>query len=359
MTFDIIVPVFQSKNILEVFVDSLLHTIQVKSNIIFINDNSPMDTSRYLSQIAKRTGDNYNITVVNHSSSMGCSCCINEGLSKISGDIVVTIDSDTILLDGWQEKLICGFQDPSVGCVGGVLLYPQTGGIQSCGVVFSNSASKHLFLNSKPERLQKYTMLDVQSTIFAFCALRSAVVHEIGFLDTDFFNGYEDIDYQLRIKEAGYKIKINTDIKLYHWEKSSGIQRNWNRKSNIGLLWKKHSDYIKSDFWEYLHKEIQEFKFIKESYILLDCCQSRTDAKIAGDILKKYIHITNFINCSSFCVEGKSVWIPEIVNSDLYRIPNPLIILCENFVCKFRKNGTTVPLRRSGHFVLNGVLLQN
>lgn len=346
MIFDIIVPVFQSKNILEIFVDSLLRTIKVKSNVIFINDNSPIDSYHYLAQIAKRSDEKYNIILLNHSNSMGCSFCINEGLSKISGDIVVIIDSDTILLDGWQEELIREFQDPMVGCVGGVLLYPQTGGIQSCGVVFSNSASKHLFLNSKPERLDKYRSLDVQSTIFAFCAVRSAVISKVGFLDTDFFNGYEDIDYQIRIKKAGYKIKINTNIKLYHWEKSSGIQRNWNRKSNIGLLWKKHSNYIKSDLWEYLKIEIQEFEFVQGTHILLDCCQSRTDAKIAGDILKKYIHINSSINCFSFCVEGKSIWIPEIINGDLYRIPTPLLILCENFV-QLRDNNYWYQLRKN------------
>lgn len=346
MTFDIIVPVFQSKNILEIFVDSLLRTIQVKSNIIFINDNSPADTFQYLTQIAKQSAENYHITLLNHSCSMGCSFCINEGFSRISGDIVVTIDSDTILLDGWQEKLICAFNDSTVGCVGGVLLYPQTGGIQSCGIVFSNSTSKHLFLNSKPERLDKYSVLDVQSTVFAFCAFRSDIIHKIGFLDTDFFNGYEDIDYQIRVKRAGYKIIIHTGIKLYHWEKSSGIQRNWNRKSNIGLLWKKHSDYIKSDFWGYLHREIQEFDFTKSSYILLDCCQSRTDARIADDILKEYVHITNSVNCSGLCLEGKSVWIPEIVNNDLYRIPIPLLILCENFV-QLRDNNYWYQLRKS------------
>ena len=95
MTFDIIVPVFQSKNILEIFVDSLLRTIQVKSNIIFINDNSPADTFQYLTQIAKQSGENYHITLLNHSCSMGCSFCINEGFSKISRDIVETIKTNS------------------------------------------------------------------------------------------------------------------------------------------------------------------------------------------------------------------------------------------------------------------------
>lgn len=346
MTFDIIVPVFQSKNILQLFFESLIKTITIQSNIIFINDNSPAETSQYLNDIKENKSSLYKIYVINHEKTQGSSVCINDGFHRVSGDIVVTIDSDMIMQEHWQEYLIESFQDEYVGCVGGILLYPQTGGIQSCGIVFSNSTSKHLFLNSKLERLAKYDQLNVQSTIFAFCAIRKTVIDKVGLMDSDFFNGYEDIDYQLRIKEAGYKIVINKKIKLYHWEKSNGVKRNWNRKSNIGLLWKKHSHSINSDLWFYLRRELSEFTFASQKYLCVDCCQTRTDAKIATNILMEFIDIATISDCSYLCDESKPIWLPEILSSDLYRSPVPIVFLCENFV-QLRDNQYWYNLRKN------------
>ena len=346
MTFDIIVPVYQTKNILQLFYESLIETITIQSNIIFIDDKSPSETYDYLKNIKDISLPLCKIDVIHHTKTEGSSVCINDGLKKVTGDFVVTIDSDVIMQKNWQDELLKSFQDETVGCVGGILLYPQTGGLQSCGIVFSNSTSKHLFLNSSMERLVKYNELSVQSTIFAFCAIRKNIIKNIGLMDTEFFNGYEDLDYQLRIKEAGYKIIINKNIQLYHWEKSNGIKRNWNRKSNIGLLWKKHSLNIISDLWYYLEREIATFSFTESKYYCIDCCQTRTDANIAIKILEKYVNLISVLDCSYLCDENKSIWIPEILTSDLYRHPIPIIFLCENFV-QLRDNKYWYDLRKS------------
>ena len=201
MIFDIIIPVYQTKNILQLFYESLIATITMQSNIIFIDDKSPSETYNFLENLKSTSLPLCKIDVIHHTQTQGSSVCINDGLKRITGDYVVTIDSDVIMQKNWQEELLKTFQDETVGCVGGVLLYPQTGGLQSCGIVFSNSTSKHLFLNSSPEKLQKYNELSVQSTIFAFCAIRKKIIKNIGLMDTEFFNGYEDLDYQLRIKD--------------------------------------------------------------------------------------------------------------------------------------------------------------
>lgn len=346
MTFDIIVPVYQTKNILQLFYESLIATITIQSNIIFIDDKSPTETYDYLEYLKNTSSPFCTIEVIHHTQTMGSSVCINDGFKKASGEFVVTIDSDVIMQKNWQEELLKSFQDDTVGCAGGILLYPQTGGLQSCGIVFSNSTSRHLFLNSSPKRLEKYNDLSVQSTIFAFCAIRKKVIENIGLMDTEFFNGYEDLDYQLRIKESGYKIIINKNIQLYHWEKSNGIKRNWNRKSNVGLLWKKHSSNIISDLWYYLEREMASFSFTGSKYYCVDCCQTRTDANIAVKILEKFVNLMTVIDCSYLCDENKSIWIPEILNSDIYRHPVPIIFLCENFV-QLRDNKYWYDLRKS------------
>lgn len=47
MIFDIIIPVYQTKNILQLFYESLIATITMQSNIIFIDDKSPSETYNF------------------------------------------------------------------------------------------------------------------------------------------------------------------------------------------------------------------------------------------------------------------------------------------------------------------------
>lgn len=99
---------------------------------------------------------------------------------------------------------------PNVGIIGCMLLYPQTGGIQCCGITFQDNVGRHLYLNSRPEKIYLDTFQDVQCTIFAFCAIRYCAIKKAGYLNEDFYNGYEDWDYQMRIKQFGYSAIIDT-----------------------------------------------------------------------------------------------------------------------------------------------------
>jgi GT2 family glycosyltransferase len=51
-----------------------------------------------------------------------------------------------------------------------------------------------------------------------FCvAIPAKIVKEVGFLDEDFGRGYyEDLDYSLRVKQAGYRLGVAEDTFVFH-----------------------------------------------------------------------------------------------------------------------------------------------
>lgn len=64
----------------------------------------------------------------------------------------------------------------------GVLLYPQTGGVQHCGISFSETLGRHLYLNARTSDLpdSPYT---VQLAAFALFAMTRKVKDSVGLLD--------------------------------------------------------------------------------------------------------------------------------------------------------------------------------
>ena len=191
MYFSIIIPIFQTPSILNLFLDSLSNTIKFKTQIIFINDGSGNTISELLHQFALLNNSVCDITIIEHQYSLGCAKSINEALTKVSPtcEAVVFMDSDLILTSQWQMKLINDFKlNSKVGIIGCMLLYPQTGGIQCCGITFQNNVGRHLYLNSKPEYIHIDTLQEVQCTIFAFCAIRYSAIKNTGYLNEDFFN---------------------------------------------------------------------------------------------------------------------------------------------------------------------------
>ena len=163
-------------------------------------------------------------------------------------------------------------------------------------------------------------------------AIRSEIVHEVGTLDEQFFNGYEDIDYQFRIRQKNYRIVTNTALTFYHFEKSNGIHRSFSRKQNLGRFWAKHAAEVKDDFDNYLSKQLTKYKNMDTSYVLINLCEAHNNAEHTISFLKKTLKLEKIIDLSSLCCIERKIWLPEILSTDFYAIPYTCIFLCDNFV---------------------------
>lgn len=330
--FTVIIPVFQQFNIFDLFITFLLKSITYTTQIILIDDNSPRDVADKIKELSEYSNEKVYIESIRHSYNYGSLKCINEALPMIKGEIVAIIDSDTIISEDWQSIIIDTLKDTRIGGIGAVLLYPQTNGVQCCGITYTYGTGRHLMLNAPPKNLINH-IYEVQASIFAFFVTTANVIKEIGLLDTSFFNGYEDIDYQMRIRKSGYKIVIQPRLQFYHWEKSNGFHREYNRRSNIGILWKKHGDFIKEDLWDFIFRQFS-IEQMEHSYIGVDLCASRRDAaafwKNAAKINTKLI--SQYIDYSYSVEDAMPIWLLQIIHYDFFRTPEPILFLCDNFV---------------------------
>lgn len=331
--FQIIIPVFQKPNILNLCLNSLIQTITMPTHIILIDDGSPSETKSVITEYSTRKSPLFYFSVIHHEKSIGCPKSLNEGIqmSKPEG-YTVFVDSDIIFTSKWQERIHTTLNSsPSVGGIGGLLLYPQTGGIQNCGICYHNFLARHVYLNNNFSCLSEIKTLEVQATVFAFFAIKSILVKQVGLLDESFFNGYEDIDFQMRLRKLGYKIIVDPQIILYHWEKSNGIHRTFSRKQNLGRFWGRNHSIIHNDFIDFLLPQIYHIVKMNFSYIGVDMSESRNDSADIWEILHKKLSIKYIEDVSFNCVASQKLWLPELLSSDFFCVQSPLIFLCDNF----------------------------
>lgn len=337
--FTAIIPVFQTPPILRLFLASLARTLTQDTDLIFVNDGSGHCVQELLETFYReisheRPGSR--VVILKNEISRGSVSAINAALRQVDEicDYVVFLDSDTILQGRWQDQLLASFTEEKIGAVGGMLLYPQSGGIQCCGLTYCGSAGRHLYLNAKPDALGLTAPFEVQATVFAFFCIRRSVIQKVGILDEHFYNGYEDLDYQFRLRKLGYRILTNPMIRHYHWEKSNGSHREYNRKSNLGRFWLKHGPYVKDDITRFTRYQMEQLVPAPSTYSAFDFCEERD----AANTVKGWLN-----DCQLISVEmweeipytrqsNDTIWLPELLDSGQAYNPKPLLFLCDQFV---------------------------
>lgn len=305
--------------------------MEYPTQIIFINDGSEYEVGQFLDKLKSKYN---NILLITHANPQGCAKSINDALEFVEGEFTVFIDSDTILTPQWQKKIETTFDNnPKLGALGAMLVYPQTGAINNCGLAFAECMPKHLFYLNKPINIIKTKIIDVQFTMFAFCAIPTNIIKKIGKMDENFFNGNEDLDYQLRIHEEGYTIAVNPNLLIYHWERSNGIHRKFNQRNNLTLLWKKHGDMIKNDLWNFIDLYLKNF--LKEEthpIIVINLSESHVDSSKLLKLFSENYDLNEVWDFSFCCNVQTKIWLPQLLNSDALFTQCRYVFLCDTFI---------------------------
>jgi len=165
--------------------------------LIVVNNASGDGTTEYLDEMHGK----YPWVIPYHSeTNLGWIGGINKGMESVGNEseVIIFANNDILITeDGWLQRLLNHFTI-EVGAVGPVSNYVM--GRQSV-------AFNHEGIHEEP----------TGSLIGFFFAVRRRVIEQIGGLDTRFgIGGGEDHDYSIRIKNAGWEMKIARDVYIHH-----------------------------------------------------------------------------------------------------------------------------------------------
>lgn len=141
----------------------------------------------------------------------------NAILATRDADYYLLLNNDTEVTPGWLEALLREAEaDPAVGLVGAKLLFPD-GRIQHAGCIVEPREPRHLGYLAPGNTHNEPR--DVDYVTFAAVLIKREVVEAIGFLDEGYAPMYyEDVDYCLRARAAGFRVRYAPASVIVHHE---------------------------------------------------------------------------------------------------------------------------------------------
>ncbi|WP_440112348.1 glycosyltransferase family 2 protein [Paenibacillus sp. QZ-Y1] len=141
---------------------------------------------------------------------------VNYGLMMARGKHIVVLNNDTLVTPGWLENMMtCLASDPQIGVVGPVTNY--IGGDQQIEVPYSEVNDMWSFAarHNRPDA-GKHRETE---RLVGFCWLFSReLLGRVGYLDEGYTVGnFEDDDWIIRVKLAGYRLAVAGDAFIHHY----------------------------------------------------------------------------------------------------------------------------------------------
>jgi GT2 family glycosyltransferase len=136
------------------------------------------------------------------------------------GEYLVLLNPDTIVTAGWLERLMRALQkDPAIGVAAPVSNF--SGNETKVNTYYRSLRQMERFAAGRA-RDRRGEIVDID-TIPLFCGLvRRKLWEEVGALDEGFQIGtFEDDDFSLRIRKAGYRIVTAEDCFIHHFGNGS------------------------------------------------------------------------------------------------------------------------------------------
>jgi GT2 family glycosyltransferase/Flp pilus assembly protein TadD len=204
--------------------------------VVVIDNASTDETPRFLKSLG---GD---VCVIRNEENVGFAKACNQGAQAARGRYLVFLNNDTIPLEGWLKALVDEVEaNPDVAVVGSKLLYPNDT-VQHAGVVFSRAGSipYHLY-NGFPGNVSAVNRRrELQAVTGACMLVRRAVFEAIGGFDEEYRNGFEDIDFCLKVRDRGERIIYQPKSILYHLESQTPGRKDYDAENMQRFLerWK-------------------------------------------------------------------------------------------------------------------------
>ena len=189
--------------------------------IVVVHDVSTVDEG-LLDRLDRLVGDR--LRCVPFAGEFNFSEKVNRGAIKSSGDILILLNDDTLVVSpGWIEELVGHLQEPDVGIVGPKLLLGD-GRIQSAGHFFSDGASHVAAGYSKDEFGPEFELAvaaERSGITMACAAMRRDVFGQVGGLSVELPRAYNDVDFCNKLAAAGFRMVWTPWVELYHFESLS------------------------------------------------------------------------------------------------------------------------------------------
>ena len=284
----LIIPTRNRLNVLKPCVESLLaKTTYPNFEILIVdNDSDDPETLEYLSALEGRfaPGERRNekgagkpvqlsldsapapspaarnaaVRVVRFPGEFNFSAINNFGVSQTDAPLVGLLNNDLEVIHGdWLEEMVSHAMRPEIGCVGAKLYYPDDR-IQHAGVILGIGGVAAHAWQTHPRgsagQAHRNLLQQNMSAVTAAClVIRREVFEQVGGLEADQLKvAFNDVDFCLKVRAAGYRNFWTPYAELYHHESASRgaedtLEKRDRFRSEVEYMTEKWGDALVND----------------------------------------------------------------------------------------------------------------
>lgn len=181
--------------------------------LVVDNDSADEETLEFLATVKGR--------VIAYRGPFNYANMMNVAAAEARTDMLLFLNNDTeVISPGWIEALLEYAQQPAVGAAGARLLYPQ-GHPQHEGIIMGLGHGTAGNVDHAGYFSLGHSVLNASAVTAACMMTRAAVFSELGGFEEKLKVAFNDVDYCLRLRRAGYRIVYTPYAELFHHESAS------------------------------------------------------------------------------------------------------------------------------------------
>jgi GT2 family glycosyltransferase len=196
---------------------------------VIVVDNNSLDGSQ---EVIER--EFCDVILIKNSENVGFARANNQGIKISSGEYILILNPDTVLFPEALGRMIAFMEkNPDVGALTPKIWLDEGKTLQSCilhpftieNYIFAYSLLGRTFLrNWVLKKLWKKDIeiwlskdpLEIDCIAGTCIMVRREVLKTVGLLDKNFFMFFEDVDWCLRMKKAGWRLFLVPDAEIMH-----------------------------------------------------------------------------------------------------------------------------------------------
>jgi glycosyltransferase involved in cell wall biosynthesis len=221
--------------------------------IVLDNESHEAETLEYLAALGKRE----RVHVERIEGEFNYSRLNNRGVELSRGSLIALLNNDVeVISDSWLSEMVSHALRPEVGMVGARLWYPNRT-IQHGGVILGAggiASHAHVGLRHEHGYFGRANLAQNFSAVTAACAVvrREVYLQLGGFDEVNLTVTFNDVDFCLRLREAGYWIVWTPHAELVHHE---SVSRGLDDSTPKQLRCLAEIDYMKAKWGHVLQRD--------------------------------------------------------------------------------------------------------
>jgi GT2 family glycosyltransferase len=219
----LLIPTRDKLELLEPCVRSILDKTSYQNYEILILDNESAE-SETLDFFSRIQTEEKRVRVLPYHHPFNYSAINNYGVRHANGQLIGLINNDVeVIGPDWLTEMVSHACRPEIGCVGAKLYYDDNT-IQHAGVILglwgvAGHAHKHFARNAEGYHKRAQCIQNYSAVTAACLVVRKHIYHQLGGLnEADLTVAFNDVDFCIKVREAGYRNLWTPYAELYHHE---------------------------------------------------------------------------------------------------------------------------------------------